>query len=390
MWQWTWKALGACLIVGALMIGGTSSVDAAAAAQTRPVAYLTFDGGPGPTTPAFLDMLARHDVPATFFVVGNRIAGREGTLHETIRRGHYVGNHTWNHPHLPDLSSADISSQLTSATDAVLSKANVRMACYRPPYGETNARVHDAAVGVGLPNSEWITAGNHWGLWDIDTRDWQLDDPTSGRTEADVLARLDQIGDGDTVLLHDGPIDRSKGLAVLDEWLSVNRDRFDFRVLPGCGGILHEPPFDDDRPQYWHRFQVARLYRAYFDRQPDEDGWQYWNRVYSSWVPLTTISWSFAASAEFNLDGGRDDAEFVTFVYREVLDREPDPVGAEYWLAELSKGLSRGDMVLYFSESLEYIDRTAAAITGGCYVGDVENSYRCLAANLPPRQTWQR
>ena len=47
-------------------------------------------------------------------------------------------------------------------------------------------------------------------------------------------------------------------------------------------------------------------------------------------------------------------------------------------------------MVLYFSESLEYIDRTAAAITGGCYEGDVENSYRCLAANLPPRQTWER
>ena len=65
--------------------------------------------------------------------------------------GHYVGNHTWNHPHLRDLSSADISSQLTSTTDAVLSEANVRMACYRPPYGETNARVHDAAVGVGLP-----------------------------------------------------------------------------------------------------------------------------------------------------------------------------------------------------------------------------------------------
>ena len=307
-----------------------------------------------------------------------------------VRRGHTIGNHSWDHPHLPDLSTSGIVAQFTAGTDAIFSPTRVRVACYRPPYGDTDARVHDVAVSVGLPNSEWITAGNHWGLWDVDTRDWQLDDPASGRTAADVVERLNQIGDGDTVLLHDGPIDRSKGLAVLDEWLSTNRSRFEFRVLPGCGGTLHELPFDNNRPQYWHRFQVARLYRAYFDRQPDDEGWEYWNRVFSSWVPLTDISWSFAASAEFNLGGGRDDAEFVTFVYREVLDREPDPSGFEYWLEQLSRGLSRGAMVLYFSESIEFIDRTAQAVTGGCYLGDVENSYRCLAANLPPPYVWQR
>ena len=47
-------------------------------------------------------------------------------------------------------------------------------------------------------------------------------------------------------------------------------------------------------------------------------------------------------------------------------------------------------MVLYFSESIEFISRTVEAVTGGCYLGDVETSYRCLAANLPPQYTWQR
>jgi hypothetical protein len=311
-------------------------------------------------------------------------------VRQMIRRGHTIGNHTWDHPHLPALTTSGIVSQFTAGTNAIFSTTRVRVACYRPPYGDTNARVHEAAVSVGLPNSQWTTAGNHWGLWDVDSRDWQLDDPGSGWTAADMLRQLDQIGNGDTVLLHDGPIDRSKGLAVLDQWLSANRSRFEFRVLPGCGGTLHEPPFDNNRPQYWHRFQIARLYRAYFDRQPDAGGWEYWNRVYSSSVPLTDISWSFAASSEFNLGGGRNDAEFVTFVYNEVLDREPDPSGFQYWLGQLSRGLSRGAMVLYFSESVEFISRTAQAVTGGCYLGDVENSYRCLAANLPPLRTWQR
>jgi len=378
--------LGAAVLLGPPVPGGGE----AASAQTRPVVYLTFDGGPGPSTPAFLDLLARYGVPASFFVVGNRIAGREDTVHQMIRRGHVIGNHTWDHPHLPTLTTSAVVSQFTRGTDAISVATNVRVACYRPPYGETNARVHDAAVSVGLPNAEWVAAGTHWGLWDVDSRDWQLDDPTSGWTAADMLRQLATVGGGDTVLLHDGPIDRSKGLAVLDQWLAANRGRFEFRVLPGCGGVLHEPAFDDSRPQYWHRFQIARLYRAYFDRPPDAAGWEYWNRVYSSWVPLTDISWAFAAGAEFNLGGGRTDAELVTFVYREVLDREPDPDGFRYWVDQLGRGLSRGAMVLYFSESVEFINRSVAAVTGGCYLGGVESSYRCLAANLPPRQAWPR
>ncbi|MEZ5407234.1 MAG: polysaccharide deacetylase family protein [Acidimicrobiales bacterium] len=377
------------LLVGSLLGPAPGGGDAAAA-QSRPVVYLTFDGGPGPSTPAFLDLLARNGVPASFFVVGDRIAGREDVIHQMIRRGHVIGNHTWDHPHLPTLSTSAIVNELTRGTDAIAATSNVRVACYRPPYGETDARVHAAAVGVGLPNADWTAAGTHWGLWDVDSRDWQLDDPASGWTAADMLRQLATVGAGDTVLLHDGPIDRSKGLAVLDQWLAANHDRFEFRVLPGCGGVLREPAFDDNRPQYWHRFQIARLYRAYFDRPPDAAGWEYWNRVYSSWVPLTDISWSFAASAEFNLDGGRTDAELVTFVYRQVLDREPDPDGFGYWVDQLAHGLSRGAMVLYFSESVEFIARTAPTVTGGCYLGDVENSYRCLAANLPPRQTWSR
>ncbi len=391
MWRGTWRrVLAVAVAVTMVVLGGTPGAGSVASAQTRPVLYLTFDGGPGPSTPAYLDLLARYGIPASFFVVGNRIAGREDMVRDMIRRGDVIGNHTWDHPHLPDLTTASIVSQFNRGTDAIRATTNVRVACYRPPYGETNARVHSAAVSVGLPNSAWVTAGNHWGLWDLDSRDWQLDDPASGWTAADMLRQLDKAADGNTVLLHDGPIDRSKGLAVLGQWLAANRDRFEFRLLPGCGGVLNEPAFDDNSPQYWHRFSIARLYQAYFSRQPDPSGWEYWNRVYSSWVPLTDISWSFAASAEFNLAGGRTDAEFVTYVYDRVLARQPDPGGFQYWLDQLARGLDRGSLVLWFSESPEFVNRTVVAVTGGCYLGDVETSYRCLAANLPPRYAWAR
>ena len=386
----TKRALTAGLTVAALLLGSVAGTDRPAAAQTKPVVYLTFDDGPGPGTPAFLDLLDRYDVPASFFVVGSEIAGREDMIRRMIRRGDVIGNQSWDHPHLRDLATTSVVSQLTRTTDAILAATGVRVACYRPPYGDTDARVHEAAVSAGLPNRDWVTAGSHWGLWDVDTLDWRLSPPTSAWTAADMMRRLNQVAGGDTVLMHDGVPDPTTALTVLDQWLAANRATFEFRVLPGCGGVLNEPPFDDSRPQYWHRFQIARLYRAYFDRAPDAAGWEYWNRVHSSWVPLTDISWAFAAGAEFNLGGGKTDTELVTYIYREVLHREPDPGGFQYWVSQLDQGLSRGAIVLYFSESIEFINRTVQAVTGGCYLGDVENSYRCLAANVPPRYAWSR
>jgi hypothetical protein len=79
-----------------------------------------------------------------------------------------------------------------------------------------------------------------------------------------------------------------------------------------------------------------------------------------------------------------DDEAFVRFVYDAVLDREPDAEGFAYWLDQLDWNLDRGELVLYFSESNEYINRTVADITADCHVADnVAESYRCLAGTLP-------
>jgi hypothetical protein len=145
---------------------------------------------------------------------------------------------------------------------------------------------------------------------------------------------------------------------------------------------------DPDRPQYWHRFQIARLYRAYFDRQPDHAGWEYWNKVYSQGRSLVEISGWLAEGSEFGATGPLTDTELVAFVYREVLDREPEPEGLQYWVGQLQAGLERGELVAYFSESDEYLLRTLYVMTGQCHLGPID-LYRCWADRLPVYHWWR-
>ncbi len=368
---------------------------AAAAAPGKPVVYLTFDDGPGPDTPKFLDLLAEHGAKATFFVTGRAVTTNPDTARRIVEDGHLIANHTWNHPRLSALSDAGIRSEFVRTTEVIETTTGVTPTCYRPPYGATNARVHVQAEAAGLPNAEWTTgrAQSHWGLWDIDTNDWRLSLASSSWSEGAMMRQLNRASDGDTILMHDGFSRRPRGLAVLRSWMAANADRFDFQTLPGCESAAQaepipavEPAMDPANPEGWHRFQIARLYGAYFDRQPDAEGWAYWNREFTNGSPLANISYSFAQSSEFNRSATLNDAEFVAFVYANVLDREPDAEGFAYWLDQLAGDTDRGELVLYFSEGVEYISRTAAMLTGDCYQGSVSEAYACWAESLEPLQ----
>ncbi len=375
-------------MAGALSILTTGSPAAADPGDDRPVLYLTFDDGPGRDTPAFLDLLARHDIDATFFVTGAAVAADPATTNRLVAEGHVVANHTWSHPRLSSLSGAAIASEFDRTNAIIEATTGLTPVCYRPPYGATNARVHAQAVAAGLPNAEWATgtARSHYGLWDVDTNDWRLSLRSSTWTPARMLARLNAATDGDTVLLHDGFANRRRGLAVLAAWLDANRDRFEFRTLPGCDPIptkVVEPVMDSEHPEQWHRARIARLYLAYFGRLPDAEGWEYWNREYATGVSLAVISNSFAVSSEFTRTSVLTDEEFVTHVYRQVLKRDPDPEGFAYWLEQLAGRTDRGDLVLYFSDGIEFIRTSAPVLAGACDQGDPIEAYRCWAERLP-------
>lgn len=104
---------------------------------------------------------------------------------------------------------------------------------------------------------------------------------------------------------------------------------------------------------------VTRLYLAVFDREPDETGRQYWVGQYINGTSLPTIAASFMSSNEWQRHMGQlDDAQFVDLLYRNVLDRAADDNGRHYWVSLAAAGLSRTDMLLWFSESAEFINKT--------------------------------
>ncbi len=109
---------------------------------------------------------------------------------------------------------------------------------------------------------------------------------------------------------------------------------------------------------------IQRLYLAYFNRLPDDAGQTYWDDRLAAGLQLRVISDQFASSPEFQSTyGSLSDRQFVTLVYRNVLDRDPDQVGLDHWLGAMESGdLSRGGVMLAFSDSAEFKDSSGVVV----------------------------
>jgi hypothetical protein len=126
---------------------------------------------------------------------------------------------------------------------------------------------------------------------------------------------------------------------------------------------------------------VTRLYRAYFLRNPDHSGMQYWLARRGEGRTLVKISQQFAVSSEFTRRyGSLSNAAFVDRVYRNVLGRPGDPGGSAYWTAKLDRGTPRGQVMANFSQSGEYIRQT----NNGVYVVGIHEALlqRAAAENV--------
>ncbi len=108
--------------------------------------------------------------------------------------------------------------------------------------------------------------------------------------------------------------------------------------------------------------QVWRLYSAYYLRQPASNGYDYWRSARDSGWAHTKISNFFASSTEFdNRYGTLTNGQFVDLVFDNVLCRQPNATGRSYWIGRLSAGMTRGDLMLFFSEGEEYLNKTGTA-----------------------------
>jgi peptidoglycan/xylan/chitin deacetylase (PgdA/CDA1 family) len=166
---------------------------------------LTFDDGPGPLTDDILEVLARENVKATFFVVGQEAAANADLVKQMYAAGHAVENHSWSHPSPPrkGWSRRPLQAQIKRANEAIM-RITGRQPCYfRPPQGVVKgAERATRAAGLTLA------------LWSVDTRDWAI----RGKSAAERIrtrARAGLSQQHPVVLLHDGGGDRAATLAAL-------------------------------------------------------------------------------------------------------------------------------------------------------------------------------
>ncbi|GAA0936860.1 polysaccharide deacetylase family protein [Nonomuraea longicatena] len=157
---------------------------------------LTFDDGPKPPyTGQILDILAEYQIPATFFCVGLQSSAFPDEIARIREQKHGLGNHTWSHPYLPDLSRPQLSEQITRTTE-LLGGGTL----FRPPYGSRTPEV------MSWLGEEDVTIA----LWDVEPNDWARPGP-----EEIARIALEQTRPGSIILLHDGGGDRSQTVAAL-------------------------------------------------------------------------------------------------------------------------------------------------------------------------------
>ena len=146
---------------------------------------LTFDDGPHRQTVPLLDGLAQRGVPATFFLIGEQIPGREDVLRRMAAEGHQLGIHSYTHARLTGLNDADFAAEVDRTRAVIQNAVGPVELLLRPPYGMVDAGVRRRA---GAPII----------LWSIDPEDWG--DRNTDRETAQILR---EARDGSIILLHD-------------------------------------------------------------------------------------------------------------------------------------------------------------------------------------------
>lgn len=185
---------------------------------------LTFDDGPHPRwTERLLEVLARHQVRATFFMIGRYARGLPHTVRAVAAAGHAIGNHTLTHPNLIFASPSQVALQIRECQRALEEAVGPHSPLFRPPHGGRLPHVLRTARRMGLLPV----------MWSVTAYDWRA-------TEAGVIERNvnDRLRGGDVVLLHDGGhqgygSDRSATIAATDAIIRRQLDRgFRFVTVP--------------------------------------------------------------------------------------------------------------------------------------------------------------
>jgi len=185
---------------------------------------LTYDDGPNEAhTQRLLEVLARHNVRATFFLIGRYVRHSPQIVREISQAGHVVGNHTFSHPLLIFKSAAEIRREIGDCRSAIEDAVGAHSNLFRPPFGGRRPAVLRIARELGLEPVMWNVTGYDWNA------------PPTAEIERKISRR---IRGGDVVLLHDGGhkqmgADRSQTILATDALVARYKDEgYEFVTIP--------------------------------------------------------------------------------------------------------------------------------------------------------------
>ena len=149
---------------------------------------LTFDDGPSKYTTKLLKVLKDEDVKATFFVLGENIAGKEDVLLQEKNDGHLIGIHSYKHVFFTKISKEKIIEQITTTKNMIYDITDFSPTYIRVPYGIINDNVKSILKEENLENI----------LWNVDSLDWSYKD-----TQKTVKHIINTTNGNDIILMHD-------------------------------------------------------------------------------------------------------------------------------------------------------------------------------------------
>jgi peptidoglycan/xylan/chitin deacetylase (PgdA/CDA1 family) len=184
--------------------------------EIKGVVAFTFDDGPNPeTTPQVIDALEKYDIPATFFVVTQRITGKHGErgrelLQRELDAGFLVGSHSVTHANLKHAASAQLTREVDASIKTLAIEAQRPIGMFRPPYGSLSPAGRVRLKKLGLTEVQWS----------VDTLDWKAHN--EDRLRKKVVSMIKHDGGG-VVLMHDvKPITAKVIAGVLDDLEAEN------------------------------------------------------------------------------------------------------------------------------------------------------------------------
>jgi peptidoglycan/xylan/chitin deacetylase (PgdA/CDA1 family) len=188
---------------------------------------LTFDDGPNdPYSLHLLDVLAEHQVKATFFLIGRYVTQLPEVVRRIAQAGYVIGNHSYSHPNLIFGTAAGAAREISDCAKAIDDAVGAHSKLFRPPFGGRRPGVLRTIRKLGLTPI----------MWSVTCYDWR--DSASAASIARCAQRQIKRGAGNVVLLHDGGHkalgeDRSNTVAATREIIRVHKaEGYEFVTIP--------------------------------------------------------------------------------------------------------------------------------------------------------------